>query len=106
MILGCAMNSITVEYIKSEPKILTSDLLIHFHVILNLWPYQPIQGRTCPSRVWLGTHHFLQVHPTLDPPPLHTSNKDINIKLSQDFTEGQTRSSITSRMTLSPHVSG
>ena len=59
------------------------------------------QGWPCPPSLWSGTLNFLQVPPFLTPHSWHTSNKDINMKMSGYLPWGQTRSSMTSRVTLS-----
>ena len=56
---------------------------------------------TCPSSLLAGTLNIFQVLPWRTPHSWHTSNKDITTKLSGYLSWGQTRSSMTSRMTLS-----
>ena len=61
-----------------------------------------IKGWPCPPGLRSGTLlNVLQVPPWRTPHSWHTSKKDINTKLSGYHPLGQTRSSMTSRMTLS-----
>ena len=59
------------------------------------------QGWPCPPSFPSGTLNVLQIPPFLTPHSWHTSNKDINTKLSGYLPWGKVRSPKTSRITMS-----
>ena len=59
------------------------------------------QEHPCLPSLQSGTLNVLQVSPFLIPHSWHTSNKDINTKLSGYFPWGKIRRSMTSGMTMS-----
>ena len=86
---------------QTKIKILTQNFQ---NMILGVYQVHPYgQVWPCPPSLRSGTLNFLQVPPFLTPHSWHTSNKDINTKLSGYLSLGQTRSSMTFNSTLRNH---